>query len=189
MRSITAVLDACVLYSAPLRDFFLQLAHSGLFHARWTDRINDEWIGALLARRPDLKISQLERTRALMGAHVGDSLVEGYENLIEGLHLPDADDRHVLAAAIHCHADTIITFNISDFPQQNLDPHGIEIVHPDTFVTTLIERSPAAVCEVAKIHRARLRRPPKSVDEYLDTLARQNLMKTVELLRKSRELI
>jgi len=35
-----------------------------------------------------------------MNSAVRDCLVEGYEPLIEGLKLPDADDRHVLAAAI-----------------------------------------------------------------------------------------
>ena len=36
----TAVLDACVLYPAPLRDIVLSLADAGLFHARWTTQSN-----------------------------------------------------------------------------------------------------------------------------------------------------
>src|SRR5690348_13371154 len=40
----TVVLDACVLYPAPLRDFLLELAGSGIFRARWTEAIHDEWI-------------------------------------------------------------------------------------------------------------------------------------------------
>ena len=51
-----------------------------------------------------------------MDEHVPDCLVTGYEPLISGLSLPDADDRHVLAAAIHVGASLIITYNLSDFP-------------------------------------------------------------------------
>ena len=36
---ITVILDACVLYPAPLPDVLLSLASKDLFRARWTDRI------------------------------------------------------------------------------------------------------------------------------------------------------
>lgn len=44
----TAVLDANVLYPAPLRDLLMRLAVTDLFAARWTERIHDEWIRNLL---------------------------------------------------------------------------------------------------------------------------------------------
>jgi len=46
-----------------------------------------------------------------------DCLVSGYEHLIEGLRLPDPDDRHALAAEIIGHADAIATWNEKDFPR------------------------------------------------------------------------
>jgi hypothetical protein len=49
-----AVLDSCVLYSAALRDLFMRLANAGLYSARWTERIHEEWIGNVLLNRPDL---------------------------------------------------------------------------------------------------------------------------------------
>jgi len=54
MSSFVAVYDACVLYPAPLRDLLMQLALSDLYRARWTARIHEEWITALLRQRPDL---------------------------------------------------------------------------------------------------------------------------------------
>jgi hypothetical protein len=79
----------------------MRLAVTGLFAAKWTNQIHDEWIRNLIKNRPELE-PQLARTRELMNQAVPDSLVTGYETLIEGLSLPDPDDRHVLAAAIRC---------------------------------------------------------------------------------------
>lgn len=57
-----------------------------------------------------------------------------YELWVTSLSLPDEDDRHGLAAAIRCGADSIVTFNIKDFPKFALEPYGIEALHPDEFV-------------------------------------------------------
>lgn len=119
MGSFTALLDASVLYSAPLRDLLLELAVSDLYRAKWSDEINDEWINALLSNRSDLTREQLERTRDLMNMHVRDALVEGYEDLIEIVRLPDPGDRHVVAAAIKGRADVIVEY------LQTLEGHGL----------------------------------------------------------------
>ena len=121
MSPFVAVLDACVLYPAPLRDLLLRLALTDLFRARWTDRIHEEWIQSLLSKRPDLSRERLQRTRGLMDRTVPDCLVTGFEELIETLVLPDPDDRHVLAAAIRSQAGVIVTYNIRDFPEEVLD--------------------------------------------------------------------
>lgn len=62
----TVVLDACVLYSAPVRDLLMQLAVEDMFRARWTNAIHEEWMSNLLANRPDLTRPKLERVRDLM---------------------------------------------------------------------------------------------------------------------------
>ena len=41
MASVVAVLDACVLYPAPIRDLLMQLAKQDAFQARWSDDIHD----------------------------------------------------------------------------------------------------------------------------------------------------
>ena len=129
----TVIFDACVLYPAPLRDFLLRLSTTGLFSAKWTDQIHDEWTRNLLLARPELE-DKLCRTRDLMNRAVPDSLVTGYEPLIENLELPDRDDRHVLAAAIRSSAQAVVTFNLKDFPKNALDQYGIEAIHPDLFI-------------------------------------------------------
>lgn len=80
--------DAWVLYPAPLRDLLMRLALTGLFQARWTDRIHDEWTRSVLADRPDITAESLARCRALMDQHVPDCLVTGYEPLIAPSRCP-----------------------------------------------------------------------------------------------------
>ncbi len=77
MNRFTVLYDACVLYPAPLRDLPLRLALTDLYRARWSEAIHEEWIRAVLRNRPDLSRQQLERTSALMNAHVRDALVDG----------------------------------------------------------------------------------------------------------------
>ena len=69
----TAILDANVLYPATLHDLLLSLARDGLYHARWSERIQDEWVRSLLAHRPDLEATALRRTCELMAQAVPDS--------------------------------------------------------------------------------------------------------------------
>lgn len=88
------VYDANVLYGNTLRDILIRVARSRLVQAKWSDRILDEAMDNLAARRPDIERVKLDRLRTLMNAAVPDSLIAGYEPLIEGLKLPDPDDRH-----------------------------------------------------------------------------------------------
>ncbi|MDB5321985.1 MAG: hypothetical protein JWN40_3616 [Phycisphaerales bacterium] len=185
----TALYDACVLYPAPLRDLLMRLALEDLYLARWTDRIHDEWTRNVLANRPDLKPEQLRRTRELMNANVRDALVTGYEGLIDGLQLPDPDDRHVLAAAIRARADVIVTFNLADFPAASLDEYGIKARHPDDFLVYQFDLNPAAVCRAVRKQRAALKNPPQTVEQLLDTLARQMLPQTTQRLRGFTDLL
>jgi predicted nucleic acid-binding protein len=183
VATFTALYDACVLYPAPLRDLLLELALTDLFRAKWSSQIHDEWIRAVLQDRPDLTAVQLHRTRDLMDLHARDCLVEDFEELIPSLALPDPNDRHVLAAAIRGRADVIVTYNLTDFPDKELQKYGITPQHPDEFILHLFNLAPSIVCAAARTHRARLKHPPKTTTEYLDTLERQSLTQFVAALR------
>ena len=100
MAHLTALLYVNVLYPAGLRDCLLRLADQYLHAPLWSADIHAEWIGSVLADRPDLTPDVLERTRTVMDRHFPDAVVTGYLAHAAGLDLPDADDIHVLAAAI-----------------------------------------------------------------------------------------
>jgi hypothetical protein len=165
------------------------LALSGRFRAKWTLEIHNEWKRNLLKNRPDLTAHQLDRTSELMDQALPDACVTGYERLIEGLTLPDVDDRHVLAAAICCNANVIVTFNRKDFPCTALVPFGIEAQHPDEFVENLFDLDRTAVIAAAQRQRKQLKMPPMDVDTYLGLLSRQGLIQSTKALTTYRTLL
>lgn len=185
----TVVLDACVLYPAPLRDLLLSLAAAGIFRARWTHRIQEEWVRNLLINRPDLHADALRRTVAMMNDAIEDCIVEKFEWMVDALTLPDPDDRHVLAAAIVGHADAIVTFNLRDFPKDYAVAHRIDILHPDDFLVAQYAVAPIGVLKSIKAARARLRHPPKAAAELIATYEAQGLPQIGKLLRDAIELI
>ena len=183
MTKLTVVYDACVLYPATLRDLLMWLALTNLFQAKWSERIHQEWMNSVLKNRPDLTLAQLNRTKKLMNQSVKDALVHDYEYLIPTLTLPDIGDLHVLATAIHCRADLIITFNLKDFPLSILKNYQLEAISPDEFILELIDINESQVLHAITQHRNSLNNPPLTKEEYLQNLSNQKLTQTVNILR------
>ena len=157
---------------------------NGLVHARWTERILDECFDNLLENRPDLEAEELERTRRLMCGAIPDCLVTGYESRISGITLPDIDDRHVLAAAIEGGADCIVTFNLRDFPEERLEPYGIEAVHPDDFVLGFVESEPEIIVDCLEDEVSIRSNPPSSVKGIIDVLSERGLEQSAKGMRE-----
>jgi hypothetical protein len=111
-----------------------------------------------LINRPNLKAEQLDRVRNLM-------------------------NNNMLAAAIAAEADTIVTFNLKDFPAATLAIYDIEAKHPDDFVSELIDRNPQEVIQAINTIKSRLKNPPQTFDSYMETLLKQGLTTTVVMLR------
>jgi predicted nucleic acid-binding protein len=183
IATFTALYDACVLYPAALRSLLMYLALSGLYRARWTEQIHDEWTRNLLQNKPTLSEASLAETRRLMNLHVEGALISDYENLIESLSLPDPNDRHVLAAAIRGRVDVIVTYNTNDFPRDIIEPLGMEVQHPDEFITHLFDLEPESVLAAVRRQRSKLTRPPISAEAFLEHLEQLQLPRTVYLLR------
>jgi predicted nucleic acid-binding protein len=178
----TVVLDANVLYPAFVRDVLLSLAHADLYSAKWTAHIRDEWVRSLLADRPSME-PQVLAAAAAMEQAIPDCMVSGYEHLIESLDMPDADDRHVLAAAIAGHADAIVTWNERDFPAGLLDQFGIEVQTPDEFVLNQIMLDKLAALAAIKRMRQRWQRPQYDAVALVDLFERRGLPLTAAHLR------
>lgn len=172
-----AILDACVLYPAPIRDILLNLAEQELFIPKWSKIIEEEWIRNLLLNRPDLQRSKLERTVNAMSNAFPDAEVQGFEEIIDSLNLPDTNDNHVLAAGIKSESSLIITFNLKDFPLSDLSVYGIEAKNPDDFIVELLEKDEAKVNQGFLNQLNSLKNPPKTREELLETLRKCGLKK------------
>ena len=165
------VLDACVLYPLPLRDTLLRVARENLFAVRWSRRILDEVARNLIEDRratPEQATNLLRAMhRAFEDAEVPEALIAAREPEMTNEH----SDRHVLAAAVaSSDARAIVTFNLRHFPASACDPFGIEIIHPDAFLSELHEYEPARVHNALVKQAADLSRPTITVDGVLDRL-------------------
>ncbi|SNY71894.1 PIN domain-containing protein [Pantoea sp. GL120224-02] len=176
------VLDACVIYPNMLRDLLMRLELSGLYMPKWTATIHDEWQRNLVKNMPEVTPDKVKRIEVLMDKALPDALVTGFEPLISGLSLPDEDDRHVVAAAIKCNAEVIVTFNLKDFPGENLDALEIEAMHPDEFILDLIDLNRALVLKAVREQRTSLKNPAIGSEEYLTSLLKLGLPMTVRAL-------
>ena len=170
----TALLDANVLYPAFLRDVLLSLAHADLYSAKWTLTIEQEWTAALLRDFPG-KEPTVRQIAANMREAVPDCMVTGYEALIEGIVLPDPDDRHVVAGAIAGHADAIVTCNAKHFPKDVLATHGIDVQSPDEFVVNQIMLHKLRSITALKRMRERWQRPEVSAADLIDLFDRRGM--------------
>jgi hypothetical protein len=183
--AFVAIYDACVLYPLTLRGILIRIASKGLVQARWTVEIIDETIRNIRTKRSHLTDEQVAGIRRFLEEEaLPDCLVRGYEPLMDGLHLPDVDDRHVFAAAIRANAQTIVTFNLDDFPRDVLTPFGIEAQHPDDFIMHQLGLDPGAVIGSVQQQAAAYKKPTMTVEQVLDHLEQRGLTQAVTELRR-----
>jgi hypothetical protein len=116
----------------PVCDTLLRLAEDPAFYVpRWTDDILRE-LRSTLARM-GYTHAQADRRITAMETAFEDARVTGYEALIASM-TNDAKDRHVLAAAVRCAANAIITDNVRHFPRPSVKPYDIDVLTADDFL-------------------------------------------------------
>jgi len=180
------LLDANVLFPFRVRDALLRFAEAGLYRARWSAQILEEWESNLIKKKPHLAESIKSQLKA-MKRTFPESLVVGFEPLMEGLDLPDENDRHVLAAAIQCGAQHIITENLKDFPLEVLEPLDLEAVSADTFLASTFELYPSEAIAALRKMREAYKNPGMSKSEFLLDLTGYGMVKTASLAKSEIE--
>jgi hypothetical protein len=177
-----AIVDACVLVQAAVRDTLLRLFERRLFLARWTDEIIEETVRTLRDRlgrtqeQTDYLVNELR-------AHFPDAWVEpGYRELIPAMTNQEKD-RHVLAAAVKVPCEVIVTYNLKHFPEESLTPHGITVKHPDEFLIDLYHIDSEIVVHELHQQGAELRQP-RSITDVLQSLKTCRCTQFVQLIRE-----
>lgn len=169
----TAVLDASVLFPNTKRDLLLRFYEADLFRARWTEAIQQEWLNKAKQKYEHLA-ERLDRTDALMREHFDSAWLEGYEPFINVVELPDPNDQHVVAAALTCKANYIVTDNLKDFPATTLEAFDIEVGSADMFLSSTFDHYQNEALSDLRLHRRELRDEP-SRPVYLSLLRKKGL--------------
>jgi len=148
------MLDACVLFPTVLRELLAGAAAAGLYRPCWTARILEEWARAVRKLGPGAEPVARGEIAALRAAFPQAEVPEA-AHIARRLHLPDENDLHVLAAAIACGADGIVTFNAADFPRGTLAAEGLTRRDPDGLLWDLASHHPGVMARVVETVRAR----------------------------------
>jgi len=166
MDILTAVLDANVLFPATLRDTLVRAGQRGIYRMQWTTEILEE------VRRNLVKTGRGTETQAqrlvdtLMMIFPLALMRDEYQSLIPIMQ-NHVKDRHVLAAAVACKAQVIVTSNLHDFPRRALEPYSIEAQAPDRFLVNLCQENVAELAQIINEQVADLRNPPQTVEQEL----------------------
>ncbi|WP_313420566.1 PIN domain-containing protein [Brevibacterium casei] len=186
----SAVLDTSVLWPSLQRNFLLSLAAEGTYSPKWSTAILDELVfheaEKLIKRGTPAEDAErsAERLIGQMSTAFDDALVTDWERLEGTYGLPDPDDEHVLAAAIMCGAEVIVTENLKDFPASKL-PAPVRAIPARDFVHDTVRahltqscRAVIAICDRSGRHG------PKLTAADLLTIFddRYKMTETVELL-------
>jgi len=176
----TVVLDTNVLFPFEIRDVLFWFAVYELYTPRWSKDIMNELASALL--RHGLSEEKVARLISKTAAVFPDAIVDGYEPIIETLNLPDFDDRHVLASAIHCKADQIVTNNLKDFPTDYIGNFDISVLSADDFLADTIDLNPKLATRAFKELVRNRKNPDQDIFQVLAAMRRNSLKKSADFL-------
>ena len=174
------VLDTNVIYPLWTRDLLLWFAFYDLYTPKWSNNIFSEWITVM--KRKGVSDDEANKRANVMNNAFPDAMVENYEPLIEGLTLPDTDDRHVLAASIKTNANLIITNNLKDFPKEYLARFSLKAKCPDDFLTDIIDINPELSVQAFRKLVLNKKNPPYDEYDVLEILRNNNLKDTADYI-------
>ena len=129
-----AFLDTCTLFGQCLCDVLLSIAEQGAFTPYWSGRVLAAVERSVVERGHASPESMSRRTAAMRRAFP-QAEVTGFEHLIDSM-TNHPGDHHVLAACVRSPAQTLVTFNIKDFPAESLDPTRSTWCTPTTSCST-----------------------------------------------------
>jgi hypothetical protein len=107
----------------------------------------------------------------------------GYVDVVEAVQM-DAEDRHVLAAALSADADILLTDNTKHFPTGWMAEEGIELLNAGQLLTRLAEVFPD---KMRAAHEKTVRYSPKPEAAILATLEAAAGKYAADAIRKAAE--
>lgn len=161
-----ALLDANVLLPLNTADLLLRLAALDTFQPLWSAGILDE-VQRNLVKSIGKTPAQAQRRVGQMRVAFPDAMVTGYEPLTRAM-TNNQKDRHVLAAAVRGHAQTIVSDDVGGFPPESRAPYDIETVTADGFLLDQLELYPDQMMLALDQKVTARRKPPVQLCEVLE---------------------
>lgn len=183
MTRVIAFLDSCVLYPFSLRDILIQFSVEGLFQAKWSSLVRAEVIRNVETNNPTAK-GKLGRTFDLMEKAVPDFSTEPSEETRHSVQetATDAKDVDILVAAIDGGCTHLVTPNLKHFDIAFASARGVMVIHPDEFLTSLVNKNPALARTGFETVVTRCKNPIRSKSDYYEAFRKNHLPKTAEAL-------
>lgn len=160
--------DANILFSRTLRDYVIYAADEGAIEIHWSRQILAE-MSRNLREKLGLSHEDTSRLEQLMNGYIEYALLD-----VDPVHLAaveavemDAEDRHVLAAAISADADILLTDNTKDFPAEWMAERGIELLTSGQLLIRLADAFPD---KMRAAHEKTVGYSPKPEADILVTL-------------------
>lgn len=170
MRRPRVLLDANVLVDAQVRDLFLRLAEADLIEVRWSKPIVEE-VRRALTERLGLPPAKVDHLCDVLHRAFPHAAVAGFDSLVDRFDLPDADDCHVVAAAVHGECDLLVTYNDEHFPDAAAEPFDLLAVSVEDALVLFAGWFQTRLVDVVERQIAALRRPAMSPEAFLERLA------------------
>ena len=158
LGNFSVVLDACVLYDSIIRDFLLCIAEKELYRPVWSLEICKE-----VERNLSKKIGtqKAEKLVKVINQAFPEAITLNEISCLElkGINI-NTKDIHVLTTAICSEAQVILTYNVKDFPSEDLRKFSIEALTPDVFLINLLNLSFFKVLNTFKELEQHYKNPP-----------------------------
>jgi predicted nucleic acid-binding protein len=157
----------------PLCDTLLRSAEEpSFFRMAWSESILTEVRRGLEGPKFGYSREQVDRRIRAMNAAFPEALITFPLDLADSISgLPDPDDRHVVALAIHAQAHTIVTDNVRDFPVESLSRHNLTVNTADEFLVHQYHLNPQIMLEKLDRQAAGIRRQRAEILQLLQNSA------------------
>ena len=181
--------DTNVLFPFSVMDLMLALTEDSVHEIVWTERLLSEWERVIVREQRRSVESAASVTRAIRQFFADCEIPEAdYAHLVGNMPGEDPDDRHHAAAAVAAGAGALITWNLDDFPAQELAGRGLRILDPDSYLCALHSELPLEISETVIRLAGEKRNPSMTVREAVTRLAKAGLPRFADRILQSLDL-
>ncbi|WP_392671544.1 PIN domain-containing protein [Streptomyces sp. LN785] len=175
--------DTNVLFPFSVMDVMLALTEDAIHEIVWSERLLAEW-ERVIVREGKRSAKSAAAVAQAVRRFFPDCEIEAavYGHLVDEMPGDDPDDRHHSAAAVAAGADALITWNLADFPADDLAERGVRVIDPDSYLCGLYKELPHEVAETVVRLVGEKRNPPVTLADAVARLAKAGLPVFADLL-------